>query len=106
MEYAALPEGMTSEKFGQAISEFVKIVGPENVHTNEQDMRKLAKFLISADIKNHLPPAALFPKKAEEVCKIVKTCNKHKVPLWVSSTGKNLGYGAMPHAIKGRLYCP
>lgn len=33
------------------------------VHTNEQDMRKYAKFLISADIDNHLPPAALFPKK-------------------------------------------
>lgn len=103
MEYSALPEGMTSEKFGQAISEFVKIVGPEYVNTNEQDMRKLAKFLISAHLEDHLPPAALFPKNAQEVCEIVKTCNQHKVPLWVSSTGKNLGYGAMAPCHNGTI---
>lgn len=100
---SALPEGMTSEQFGQAISEFVKIVGPKNVHTSEQNMRKFAKFLISADLEDHLPPAALFPEKAEEVCEILKICNKYKVPLWVSSTGKNLGYGAMAPCRRGTV---
>lgn len=103
MEHSAFPEGMTHENLGQAISEFVKIAGPENVHTNEQDIRKLSKFLISADMEDHLPPAALFPKNAEEVCEIVKTCNKHKVPLWVSSTGKNLGYGGMAPCHRGTV---
>jgi hypothetical protein len=38
------------------------------------------------------PSGAVRPKTVEEVQEIVKLANKHKVPLWTVSRGKNLGY--------------
>lgn len=40
----------------------------------------------------HQPSGAVRPKTVEEVQEIVKLANKHKVPLWTVSRGKNLGY--------------
>jgi hypothetical protein len=38
------------------------------------------------------PSGAVRPKTIEEVQAIVKLANKHKIPLWTVSRGKNLGY--------------
>jgi FAD/FMN-containing dehydrogenase len=38
------------------------------------------------------PSGAVRPKTVEEVQEIVKLANKHKIPLWTVSRGKNLGY--------------
>lgn len=40
----------------------------------------------------HQPGGAIRPNNVEEVQEIVKLANKHKVPLWTVSRGKNLGY--------------
>ena len=66
-------------------------------------MRTLAGFIISAHVEAHMPSAAIFPESAQQVSDIVKICNKRKVPLWVSSTGKNIGYGAMAPCKRGTV---
>jgi 4-cresol dehydrogenase (hydroxylating) len=103
MGYTSLPEGVNREQFDRAISEFKIILGNENVHTDEKKMRTFAGFIISANVEDHTPSAAIFPERAEQVSDIVKICNKYKVPLWVSSTGKNIGYGAMAPCKKGAV---
>lgn len=95
MKYASLPDGLTAERFDSAISEFTEVLGPENVFIDEKDLRKFGGFVISKDMEDHMPSAALFPKETEEVVQIVRICNKHQVPVWTSSTGRNAGYGGM-----------
>jgi 4-cresol dehydrogenase (hydroxylating) flavoprotein subunit len=103
MVYASLPKGVNKEQFDRAIFEFKNIAGKENVLTDDKKMRTLAGFIISADAEAHMPSAAIFPESAQQVSAIVKLCNKQKVPLWVSSTGKNIGYGTMAPCKKGTV---
>jgi 4-cresol dehydrogenase (hydroxylating) flavoprotein subunit len=91
------------EKFDRVISEFIDILGHEHVYTDEKKLRGFVSFLISAKVEDHMPAAAIFPEKAEQVVDIVKTCDTYKVPLWVSSTGRNIGYGAMAPCKKGTV---
>lgn len=103
MGYASYPDGVTREQFDRAISEFKVIVGNENVHTDAKKMRKFAGFIISANVEDHLPSAAVFPESAEQVSAIVKICTRYKIPVWVSSTGRNIGYGTMAPGKKGAV---
>jgi 4-cresol dehydrogenase (hydroxylating) len=103
MSPAIYPEGLGSKQFLLAITEFRNILGDENVHTDEKKVRTIAGFIISADVADHTPSAAIFPENAEQVSGIVKICNKHSVPLWVTSTGKNIGYGSMAPCQKGTV---
>ena len=103
MEYASLPKGVNEAQFNRAISEFKSIAGNGNVLTDHKKMRTLAGFIISADVETYMPSAAIFPESAQQVSAVVKICNKHNVPLWVSSTGKNIGYGAMAPCQKGTV---
>jgi 4-cresol dehydrogenase (hydroxylating) len=47
------------------------------------------------------PSAALLPKSVEEVRTILRIANEHKVPLWTSSQGRNLGYGGAAPRVRG-----
>ncbi|KAH1594734.1 hypothetical protein KXX34_001854 [Aspergillus fumigatus] len=49
------------------------------------------------------PSGAVRPKTVEEVQAIVKLANKHKIPLWTVSRGKNLGYGGSSAVVKGSV---
>jgi 4-cresol dehydrogenase (hydroxylating) len=103
MGYVSLPEGVNEEQFDRAISEFKILLGDENVHTDQKKIRTFTGFIISANVEDHLPSAALFPKRAEQVSNLLKICTQYKVPVWVSSTGKNLGYGSMAPSKKGTV---
>ena len=98
MSHTSLPEG-----FHRALCEIVNILGHEHVVTDEERLRRFASFLISADIEDHMPAGALFPEMAEQVIDIVRICDKYKVPIWVSSTGRNMGYGAMAPCKEGAV---
>ena len=39
----------------------------------------------------------------EQVQAVVKAANKHKIPLWTISTGKNLAYGGSAPALSGSV---
>lgn len=81
MGYPSLPVGVNEEQFDRAISEFKILLGEENVHTDQKKIRTFTGFIISANVQEHLPSAAIFPKKAEQVSKIIKICAEYKVPV-------------------------
>lgn len=90
-----LPQWISTSRFESAISEFGQAIGSENVWVDKKDLARLVSFLISEKIDAHMPSAALFPQNVAEVVRIVKICNRCKVPLWTSSTGRNIAYGSM-----------
>lgn len=98
-----LPDDVLAKEFNAAIDEFKKIVGDPNYvervelstltdgdyHNNPRThdlyhMFEKERFVASAIVK---------PGSTEEVQAIMKVANEFKIPLWVTSMGRNLGYG-------------
>ena len=59
----------------------------------------------SAATTNQLS-GAVRPRNVEEVQGIVKLSNKHKIPLWTVSRGKNLGYIIPPPFLSFPFFFP
>jgi len=101
--YIALPEGVSAAAFDAAIGEFRALLGAEHVLTAAESVAPYVKTMIPVDDDNHLPSGALLPRTVEEVQAIVAICNRHKVPVWPISTGRNFGYGSAAPVRRGCL---
>ena len=102
-KYIALPKGVTEEVFDVAISEFRKVLGDDAVLTGAQQLAPYIKTMMPVADEEHVPSAALLATTVEQIQKIVAICNRHKVPVWTISTGKNLGYGSAAPAERGQV---
>jgi len=102
-KYIALPKGVSEATFDKAVAEFRKILGVENVLTTAEQLSPYAKTMMSVVDTAHAPSAALVAHTVEQIQKIVAVCNKHKVPIWTISTGKNLGYGSAAPGERGQV---
>jgi 4-cresol dehydrogenase (hydroxylating) len=101
----ALPRAMAAREFEKALKAFGKAIGDANVIAAEpelQDYRDPFAFA-SADANAFAPSAAVKPGSVEEVQAIVKIANELKIPLWVVSRGKNLGYGGAAPCVAGSV---
>ncbi|WP_339149174.1 MULTISPECIES: glycolate oxidase subunit GlcD [unclassified Sutcliffiella] len=70
------------------------IVGPENYRDSQAE-----KLVYSYDATPNfqaMPDAVIVPRNTEEVSKIVKLCNEHRVPLVPRGSGTNLCAGTCP----------
>ncbi len=100
-----LPNGLSSRDFENALKEFAAAIGDANVIASGealQDYRDPFAFA-SADPNAFAPAAAAKPSSVEEVRAIVKIANEFKIPLWVVSRGKNLGYGGPAPRVAGSV---
>src|SRR5690606_1476933 len=88
-----LPPHLSSPAFAKALSAFAGVVGSQWVLTSEADRGTYIDPYAMGDGLNHAASAAVAPGSAEEVQAIVRLANEHKVPLWPTARGKNLGYG-------------
>ncbi len=73
---------------------FLKIVGPENYRDSQAE-----KLVYSYDATPNfqaMPDAVIVPRNTEEVSKIVKLCNEHRIPLVPRGSGTNLCAGTCP----------
>ena len=102
-EFAALPPGVSAERFRAAIAKFRDAIGQEHVVVSSERVAPYAKIMIPEEEEKHMPAGALMPKTVEEVQKIVAVCNEYKVPVWPISTGRNFGYGSAAPAKRGSM---
>lgn len=98
-----LPPDVSADSFRRALNDIADIVGAENVdvhtinsmkHDDEGHYFNLPKehdlfYVLEKDV--FLASAVARPGSVEEVSQIVKLANKHLVPLWPTSMGRNLG---------------
>jgi 4-cresol dehydrogenase (hydroxylating) len=98
-----LPRGVSLAAFRKAIEEFRQIVGQDYVYVTSEKVAPYAKMYIAAKDVNHTPSGALAPNSVEQVQKILAVCNKYKVPVWPTSTGRNWGYGSSAPATRGQM---
>lgn len=93
MSFANLPK---------ALVDFRAAIGGPNVFATDED-RSFYSDHYSPDETKHEPGAALAPSSVEQVQEIVKIANRHKIPLWPISRGKNFGYGGAAPVLKGSV---
>lgn len=79
------------DAFAAALGEFRAALGEAHVRDRPEDLDRVAKATVPEPRR---PCAVLYPGTAEEVVELVKIANRHGVPLWPVSRGKNWGYGS------------
>lgn len=86
------------EALGGFFDDVARILGEDNISRtasyggleDTQDQKSYGDPFSTAG--THRPSGAVRPSTVEEVQKVMKLANKHKVSLWTVSRGKNLGY--------------
>jgi len=96
-----LPPNINENDFLSALEEFRGVVGDhvemvdldalnEGSYHNNPKSHDMYHFLEEKDL---VASAIVQPGSTEEVQAVVKIANKYKIPIWVASIGRNLGYG-------------
>jgi 4-cresol dehydrogenase (hydroxylating) len=102
-KYVALPQGVSESAFDAAITEFRSILGNAHVLVTADQLAPYGKIMLAVPDAEHAASAALLPTAVEQVQRIVAVCNRHKVPVWPISTGRNLGYGSAAPGSRGQV---
>lgn len=89
------PSNISPRVFAVALQEFANVVGADWVFTSDADLfpYRDAYSPLRETPEDRSASAAVAPSSLEEVQAVVRIANKHGIPLYTISTGKNLGYG-------------
>jgi 4-cresol dehydrogenase (hydroxylating) len=98
-----LPKGSSAAAFAAALKDITAIVGADNVIVDDEKIAPYEKIMMPVPDANHAPSAAITPGSVEEVQKIMKVANRHRIPVYPISTGKNLGYGSAAPVQRGQI---
>jgi len=102
---AVLPPGVSQRTLDAALAEWRSAIGSEWVFTSDEDIygyRDSYSILWGTD-EERIPSAALAPASVEQVQQAVRIANKHKVPIYPVSTGRNLSYGGPSPNVRGTV---
>ena len=75
------------------MQELIEIVGEENFTDQLVDM---VPYSYDASMNFHRPSAAVWPESTEQVSRIVRFANEHKIPVVPRGAGTSLSGGAVP----------
>jgi 4-cresol dehydrogenase (hydroxylating) len=100
-----LPKDVTAADFNAALDKFRQIVGAEWVFSSAEDVAlyRDAYSLLWDEAEELIPSGAVAPATTEEVQAMVRVANRHRIPVFPISTGKNLGYGGSAPNMTGTL---
>ena len=100
-----LPPGIDQQTFDAALDEFRGAVGAEWTFSSDDDVAlyrdSYSPFINEPE--DPVPSAAVAPRTTEQVQACVRIANRYSLPLWVLSTGKNLGYGGSAPRVSGSV---
>lgn len=90
-----LPPSVDRTTWISIIAEFKIILGDDGILLgHEHRIRYNDPYAEEHDEQERRGSSAtLLPVTVEEIQAILRLCNKHQIPLWTVSRGKNLGYG-------------
>jgi len=101
--YAVLPPGVPASRFARALAGFRAAVGDEHVLVSPEELAPYVHVMLPFDDDAFAPSASVSPASVEELQAVLKVCNRHRVPVWPVSTGRNFGYGSALPATRGQV---
>lgn len=87
----------------RALDGFVAAVGAAHVLTDESDLREFRDPFAFETWDDYTASAIVMPETVEEIQEIVRVANRHTIPLWTNSTGRNNGYGGPAPRVRGSV---
>ena len=85
-----VPPGSTPADFRDALNQWEEAVGKDWVFSSDEDVDtyrdSYSPFWHETD--EPIPSAAVAPETVEQVQRVVRIANAHKIPLWTISTGR------------------
>ncbi|KAI1343470.1 glycolate oxidase [Xylariaceae sp. FL0016] len=106
---AVLPPDVSPEAFQSAIQELRSAIGVENVTITDQELvdgwyienpNTHDAFHI-ADQESLISSAVVYPGSTAEVQTVMRWANKHAIPIYPISLGRNVGYGGAAPRVPG-----
>jgi 4-cresol dehydrogenase (hydroxylating) len=102
-DLAVLPPNVSKSAFMQALVEYRKVLGDDNVIVDTERLVSYKKIMVPDTDQHHAPAGALIANSVEQIQAVVAICNRYKIPVWPVSTGKNFGYGTAAPAVPGQM---
>ena len=92
---------LTAATFDSTIKDFRKVLDDEGVLVETAEVAEFRDPFSYAEWSEFDPAAVLMPATVEQVQGIVRVANERKIPLWISSQGRNNGYGGPAPRVGG-----
>jgi hypothetical protein len=101
----AIPPGVNERDWNTALGEFERAIGSDWVFTSDEDTRlyRDAYSPVQNEPEELLVSAAIAPDNVDEVQAVVRIANRHRIPIYPISTGRNLGYGGSAPNLSGSV---
>jgi 4-cresol dehydrogenase (hydroxylating) len=100
---SVLPPAVTDQALGEALDGFRAAVGEAHVLTSEADLREFRDPYWFMGWDDYEASAVVQPESVEQIQEILRVANRFGVPLWVSSQGRNNGYGGSSPRVRGSV---
>lgn len=106
-----IPLGISKTAFLSAITELQTSLGAENVQLNDTEIKN-GWYMEHPNTHDMMPllsseefiaSAVVYPGSVSEVQLIVHWANKHLIPIFPISMGRNLGYGGAAPRVRGSV---
>jgi 4-cresol dehydrogenase (hydroxylating) len=94
--------GLSDAQLERALDAFRAVIGAEHVLTGD-DTLEFRDWFWPKEWTEYDPSAVLQPATAEEIQAIVRIANEHRVPIWTTSQGRNLGLGGGSPRVRGAV---
>ncbi|KAK3688844.1 hypothetical protein B0T22DRAFT_407519 [Podospora appendiculata] len=106
-----VPQGIERDAFLQALAELKEELGAENLEINDKPLTdgwymehpNTHDMMTILHEEELVASAVVYPGSTEEVQQIVAWANKHKIPIFPISMGRNLGYGGAAPRVRGSV---
>ncbi|AEO67281.1 uncharacterized protein THITE_2043743 [Thermothielavioides terrestris NRRL 8126] len=106
-----VPQGIERDDFLKALAELKELLGDGNVEINDKPLRdgwymehpNTHDMMTILDEEEFVASAVVYPGSTEEVQQVVLWANKHRVPIFPISMGRNLGYGGAAPRVRGSV---
>lgn len=106
-----VPQGISKNAFLAAIDELRAALGADHVQLNDSEITNgwymehpnTHDMMPILDSEEFIASAIVYPGSVEDVKIIVKWANKHLIPIFPISIGRNLGYGGSAPRVRGSV---
>ena len=101
----ATPPNVSQRDFDRALSEFESAVGADWVFKDDESVAlyRDAYSPFKGEEEERVASAAVAPNSVQQVQQVVRTANEYRIPIYPTSTGKNLGYGGSAPNLSGSV---
>ena len=93
----------TAQALHAFLGEAASIVGAAWVRSSPQDVAPYGWVAIPFEPAAHMPAGVISPGSLDELTRVVAAAQSHSVPVWPTSTGRNIGYGSSSVADRGTM---